>query len=251
VGEQGRRPRAQPPRGRHYLAPRFAAELVRSFDIARHELVVEIGAGTGRLTRELVRAAEVVVAIEVDPILAKGIVGADWARPNLLVHRGDALEAVLPPSPFRVVGNVPFGISTALLRRFLEDERTTRADLIVQLELARKHAASRGHVLSVLWSTVWHLHVRQRIPANRFHPAPQVDAAWLSAVRRSPPLIGRDERREFERLVRHGFRQATLPLRTSLGVSRPTLRKACGDADARAVDLDAKAWSRLFRAMER
>jgi 23S rRNA (adenine-N6)-dimethyltransferase len=250
VGEQRSRPRGEGSRGRHFLGRRFAAELVRGFDIAPDELVVEIGAGSGRLTRELVEVADLVVAIELDPFLAKGLVGAGWGSSNLLVHRGDALEAALPPSAFRVVGNVPFGISTALLRRFLEDERTTRADLIVQLELARKHAASHGHVLSVLWSTVWHLDVRQRIPAHRFHPAPQVDAAWLSAVRRSPPLIGSDERREFERLVRHGFRQATVPLRTSLGVSRPTLRRACGDADARAVDLDAMAWARLFRAME-
>jgi 23S rRNA (adenine-N6)-dimethyltransferase len=251
VDEQRSRPRAQPPRGRHYLAPRFAAELVRSFDIARHELVVEVGAGTGRLTRELVQVADVVVAIELDPNLAKGILGTHRAPPNLLVHRGDALEAVLPPSPFRVVGNVPFGISTALLRRFLADERTTRADLIVQLELARKHAAARGHVQSVLWSIEWQLQVRRRIPATRFHPAPRVDAAWLSAARRNSPLIPGEERRAFEQLLRRAFRQASRPLRSSLGVSRPTIRRACGDADARAVDLDVLGWASLFRAIER
>ena len=250
MGGQRPRPHAETSRGRHYLGPRFASELVRGFDIARDELVVEIGAGTGRLTRELVQVADVVVAIEVDPVLAKGLVGAGWAPSNLLVHRGDALEAALPQSSFRVVGNVPFGISTALLRRFLEDERTTRADLIVQLELARKHAASRGRVLSVLWGTAWHLRMRRRIPARRFHPAPRVDAAWLSAVRRDVPLIPLDERREFERLVRRGFRHATRPLRTSLGVSRPTLRRACVDAEARAVDLASTEWARLFRAIE-
>ena len=247
---QRSRPRAES-RGRHYLGPRFAAELVRGFHIAPDELVVEIGAGSGRLTRELVRVADIVVAIELDPLLAKGLVGAGWAPSNLLVHRGDALDATLPPSSFRVVGNVPFGISTAVLRRFLEDERTTRADLIVQLEFARKQAAPRGHVLSVLWGAAWALRLRRRIPAGRFHPAPGVDAAWLSAVRRDPPLILPAERRGFERFVRRGFRHATLPVHASLGVSRATLRRACGDADARAVDLDVTDWARVFRAIER
>ena len=243
MGEQRPLPRAT---GGHFLGPRFATELVRAFDIGPAETVVEIGAGSGRLTRELVRVAGVVLALELDPVLARTLVGGRGSSPNLFVHRGDALDAVLPPTPFRVVGNVPFGISTALLRRFLHDDRSTRADLIVQLELARKHAAARGHLSSVIWAIEWDLTVRRRIPARCFHPAPSVEAAWLSAVRRTPPLLPRHERPAFERLVRRAFGRAGLPVRRSLDVAPIVLRRAGVDADARAVDLHVRQWVRLF-----
>jgi len=250
VGEQGSRPHAtEVPRGRHFLAPRLAAELVRAFGVSRDETVVEIGAGSGRLTRELARAAGLVLAIELDPVLARGLLRGEAAPPNLFVHRGDALAAALPPGAFRLIGNIPFGISTRLLRRFLDDERTTRADLIVQFEFARKIAAPRGHVLPVLWATDWHFELCQRIPASRSHPAPLVDAAWLSAVRRHPPLILRDDRPAFERVVRRAFRHAGLPLRRSLEVSPAVLRGAIEGLNARAVDLDVRDWVRLFLAM--
>jgi 23S rRNA (adenine-N6)-dimethyltransferase len=230
------------------LGPRLAAELVRSFDIRPHETVVEIGAGSGRLTRELTLFAAVVLAIEVDPALARRLLGRRDAPANLFVHRGDALAGSLPPCPFRLVGNIPFGISTGVLRRFLSDDRTTRADLIVQFELARKMASPRGHLLPVLLAIDWHLELMRRIPARRFHPVPAVDAAWLSARRRRSPLVGRVDRPRFERMVRRAFRYAGLPLRRSLGV-RPILLREAGCSDARAIDLDVWEWVRVFEAI--
>ena len=101
------------------------------------ELIVELGAGDGRLTAELARRARRVVAIEVDPRLAGKL------RRRFEVVEGDALAVRLPSEPFRVVGNIPFHRTTAILRHLLDDLGLPleRADLIVQLEVARKRTS--------------------------------------------------------------------------------------------------------------
>jgi 23S rRNA (adenine-N6)-dimethyltransferase len=240
--------RASAGRGRHFLSPRVAADLVSRFDIRRDDLVVEIGAGSGRLTRELARVAGLVLAIEVDDRLARRLVRATSSWSNVYVHGGDAETAVFPSTPFRTVGNIPFSISTSILRRVLEDPNAQRIDLIVQHELARKRARPGGTVLSVLWHTTWHLEVRGHIPGHAFHPAPSVDAAWLTGTRRSTPLIAAGEMRPFERIVRTGFAKAGLPIARSLGFRSSVVRRAGVPIDARAIDLDAEDWVAIFRA---
>ena len=92
----GRRASARPhrPRSRHFLRSRsLAAAIVAGADISARDLVVDIGAGSGRLTAELARVARHVVAIELDPQLASGLRGR-WT--NVQVVAGDALEVALP-----------------------------------------------------------------------------------------------------------------------------------------------------------
>jgi 23S rRNA (adenine-N6)-dimethyltransferase len=248
VGAHSSRPRSGvPSKGRHFLGPRFAADLVRAFEVGPADLVVEVGAGTGRLTRELARSARLVLAIEIDPALSSTLLRSARSWPNVFVHQGDALEAQIPATSFRVVGNIPFAITTALLRRITRLEQAERLDLITQLETAHKRATTRGSVLSVLWGAEWRFVVRRRIPARSFHPAPSVDAAWLVAERRSQPLIAPTERISFERLVRRGFAKAGAPIDRSLGLRRSAIRAADLNPDDRAIDLTLDDWITLFR----
>jgi 23S rRNA (adenine-N6)-dimethyltransferase len=116
---------------------RLAEDIVRGLDVRPHELIVEIGAGDGRLTEPLARQARRLIAIELDPRLAARL------RARFEVVERDALSVALPDEPFRVVGNLPFHRTTAILRRILDDPAAplTRADLIVQLGFALKRAA--------------------------------------------------------------------------------------------------------------
>jgi 23S rRNA (adenine-N6)-dimethyltransferase len=237
--------------GRHALGSRLAADLVDGFEVTRDDVVVEVGAGAGRLTRELARAAGLVLAIEVDPRLAERLLRAAASWPSVYVHPGDALDARWPASRFRVVGNIPFGITTALIRRIVADEHAWRLDLLVQMEAARKRATARGSVLSVLWATSWTFEVRRRIPARSFHPSPSVAAAWLVGVRRRRPLISTADRASFERLVRRCFERAGEPVSRTLRLSRSTWQEAEVDPSARAVDLTVERWVSLHRAMWR
>jgi 23S rRNA (adenine-N6)-dimethyltransferase len=188
-----------------------------------------------------------VLAIEIDPALSSTLLRSARSWPNVFVHQGDALEAQIPATSFRVVGNIPFAITTALLRRITRLEQAERLDLITQLESAHKRATTRGSVLSVLWGAEWRFVVRRRIPARSFHPAPSVDAAWLVAERRSQPLIAPTERISFERLVRRGFAKAGAPIDRSLGLRRSAIRAADLNPDDRAIDLTLDDWITLFR----
>jgi 23S rRNA (adenine-N6)-dimethyltransferase len=195
----------------------------------------------------LAEHAGLVLAIEADPRLAEGLLRRSARWPNVSVHLGDALRASMPAYPYRAVGNIPFGITTPLLRRFVDDEHVERLDLIVQLAPAIKRSAGRGSVLSVVWATRWEMSLEAQLPARAFHPTPSVDAAWLSARRRAQPLIAPSEGADFEAFVRRGFLRPTLPLARALGLPRSVVRDA-NVTELRPVDLPVQAWVRLWLA---
>ena len=141
--------------GQHFLAGgRLAAELVAQAGVGTGDLVVEIGAGNGVLTEALARRAGRVVAVEVDPWLAGRARSRLASYGNVSVVTADAL-ALPPRRPFRMMANLPFGSTTAILRRLLDDPRTQleRTDLIVQEQAARRYAAARpGTPNTIAWS---------------------------------------------------------------------------------------------------
>ena len=101
----------------------LAAELVEQAGVGAGDLVVEIGAGTGVLTEALARRAGRVVAVEYDPRLAERARARLAGFGNVRVVTADALALPMPRRPFRVVANLPFGSTAAILRRLLGDPR--------------------------------------------------------------------------------------------------------------------------------
>jgi len=224
---------------------RLADDIVRGLGVRPHELVVEIGAGDGRLTEPLARRAGRVIAIELDPALAAAL-GARFE-----VVAGDALSVSLPAEPFRVVGNIPFHRTTAIMRRLLDDLEVPlrRADLIVQWEVAHKRTAVVPSTqLTAEWGPWWELALVRRFDASAFEPRPDVDAALLRIVRRDRALVPAAQARAYRRLVRqafaHGLRSVGSPL---------TLKRAAAAAgfgrNAAPRHLDVYQWAALFRSM--
>jgi 23S rRNA (adenine-N6)-dimethyltransferase len=206
----GRRAPARPPlpRSRHFLRSRsLAAAIVAGADVRSSDLVVDIGAGSGRLTAELARVARRVVAIELDPRLASGLRGR-W--PNVDVVMGDALTVVLPNEPFRVVANIPFAHTSDLLHRLLDDPRLplVRADLIVEWGVAVKRGLpAPSSVSGILWGAFHELRVERKLPAAAFDPPPSCDAGVLVATRRAKPLIAPVDLPAYRRFVADAFRR--------------------------------------------
>jgi 23S rRNA (adenine-N6)-dimethyltransferase len=180
--------------GQNFLRADLADALVADAAFRPGDLVVEIGPGRGACTFALAHRGVRVIALEKDPAWADALRHEVRRRglDNVTVVRGDALDAGLPRRPFRVFGSLPFGSTTAILRRLLGDPAGTlqRADVIVQWEVARKRATSPpSTALSTAWAPWWTFELGRRIPARAFRPVPRVDAAMLHVSRRQPPLL--------------------------------------------------------------
>ena len=246
--------------GQHFLAGGWlAAELVEQAGIGAGDLVVEIGAGTGVLTEALARRAGRVVAVECDPRLAERTRARLAGYANVRVVTGDALVMPLPRRPFRVVANLPFGVTTAMLRRLLGDPRISleRADLVVQEQAARRYAARRpGSAETIGWGAWYDLAAGRRLAPSSFRPPPRVGAAVLVARRRRPPLVPVAGHRRFTALLGSAFGHPGLPLRRVLvpPFSYRQLRRLARDLgfglDARAGDLDAVQWAGLYAFLD-
>jgi 23S rRNA (adenine-N6)-dimethyltransferase len=250
----GRRARSQ-----HFLrSPRLAAAIVAEADVRPGELVLDVGAGGGRLTEPLAARGARVRAIEVDPVWAARLRERFRTAPNVGVVEADALEARLPDEPFRVVANLPFHLTTPILRRLLDDPAVplTRADVLVEWELARKRASCwPSTLLGVVWGAAHELVLVRRIPAACFEPRPDADAGVLRIVRRREPLVAAHEHARFRRFVEAGFRSGSPPLRIALrGLVPPRRLKSVArelgfDGAAAARNLDVHQWVALFMAI--
>jgi 23S rRNA (adenine-N6)-dimethyltransferase len=195
------------------------------------ELVLDIGAGTGVLTLELARRGATVWAVEPDPEwyerLRTGIDAAglgDRVRPL----RTTMERLRLPSCPFRVVANPPFGITTQLLARLLDGpaQGPTRMDLIVQREVAVKHATTPPVALrTAAWLPWWEFHLGPSIDRSAFRPRPSVDAAVLIIVPRTPPLLPHRLAPMYADALRGAWNAAAAPqIRANRPVSRQPLR---------------------------
>ena len=204
------------------------------------DLVLDVGAGTGRLTAELARAARRVVAIELDPRLADALRGR-W--PNVDVVCDDATAVTLPRVPFRVVANLPFARTTGILHALLDDAATplVQADLVVEWAVAHKHGVPwPSSVNGVLWGASYEVRVARRLPRSAFTPPPAVDAGVLVFRRRPQPLVPAERAAAYHRFVADGFRRGL----SSVASRRE--RRSVGVESATARDLDAHAWATLF-----
>ena len=236
AGRRARRARPPRTRSRHFLrTSTLAAELVGDACLGPDDLVLDLGAGSGRLTAELARIAREVVAVELDPGLAAKLRGR-W--PNVRVVEGDAVELPLPRVPFRVVANIPFDRTTDLLRRLLDDPRVPldRADLVVEWGVALKRALPwPSTVNDVRWGAWYRFSVSRRLTRADFAPPPLVDAGVLVIERRARPLVPEREAMRYAAFVARGFRHG---LRAVAG------RRAPGGVQPR--ELDPHRWAELY-----
>jgi 23S rRNA (adenine-N6)-dimethyltransferase len=237
-------------RGQHFLrSSRLAAALVRDARVAQGELVVDIGAGTGALTRALLEAGAHVVAVERDAALAAGLRGRFGERVSVV--EADALDWRVPTKPFAVVANLPFAGSGAILMRLL-DGPVARAEVIVEWAFAQKHAAIWPATLKgTYWRAFYEVEIARRLDRTAFTPPPSVDAAVLRFVRRAQPLVPPAESRRYWQFLSDAFR-AGREVRRTVITPRHAKRLApiLGFApNAKSRDLDARQWASVYASM--
>jgi len=242
------------PRGRHSLRSRaFADELVRDAAVAPGTLALDLGAGSGLLTRALADAGARVRAVELDPAALLQLRARFDDDRRVEVVEADATALPLPAEPFAVVANLPFAAGTAILRRLLGNPRVplTQLDAIVEWGLAAKRTAVwPSTVLGCTWGAWYELRLARRVPRACFAPPPSVDAAVLRATRRPQPLVPPAQAAAFGALLHRAFAAQApldriLPRRLVHGLAH----ELGFDPHAKARDLDACQWARLFDAV--
>lgn len=241
-------------RGQHFLKSQtFADRLVHATGISRSDLVLDIGAGKGRLTVPLIALGARVIAIEADDQLARTLM----SKVDAIVVRGNFLDFPLPAEPYRVMANVPFSITTALLRKLLDQPSAmVRADLIVELGVAIKRTrALPSNYLNLRWGPWWKFRLSQKIPRTAFEPRPSVDAALLQVIRRTRPHLDEDDRDLYLNSLEMGF-SAQVRLRKLLDplISSRDFKRAADrisfSRDCFAWELDLSEWVELVRIMK-
>jgi len=162
--------------------------MVRSSGTEAGDLVMEFGAGTGVLTSALAATGARVIAVERHTGFVARLERRFAEEPGVRVVGADARTVMLPRRPYHVVANIPYSISTTLLRRLL-DPRTTAlagADLIVEWGFAKRVTADVPRDLETAWWQVrFAMSIAERIPPESFRPAPAVDSAHLVIRRRA------------------------------------------------------------------
>jgi 16S rRNA (adenine1518-N6/adenine1519-N6)-dimethyltransferase len=199
--------------------------LARIVDVAAlkpFETVLEIGPGLGSLTRLLAQTAVSVTAVELDqrfiPILQTELAFFDNVR---LIH-GDILEQNLDglfDQPYKVVANVPYYITGAILRHLLSaKQKPTCVVMTVQKEVAERVTAvpPKMSLLAVSTQLYGHAELVTTLKAGAFWPRPDVDSAVLRLTLYPEPLLPFVEEKKFFALVRAGFSQKRKQLKNNL-----------------------------------
>ncbi len=245
--------------GQNFLKDeRIARRIVAASGVGKDDLVVEFGAGGGMLTRQLAKASRRVVAVEYDPHWAMQLRERFSDYDNVRVLQGDALTVKLPKEPFVVVANVPFNATTPILHRLLDDPTTPlrAAHLLVQKQVALKHARSTPTTLKTLNWSPWHrFSAGLELPADAFHPKPEVDACLMVAAKRGPPLVEPRHRHLFRAFVRRAFEGRGNSVGKTLRpfFTKPQLRRLARDngfsLDSAPSMLTVHQWANVFDFM--
>ncbi len=241
--------------------------VVDAAEISAGEAVLEIGAGLGSLTRYLATAASRVVAVEIDEKLIPPLREVLATFENVVIVQDDILDLnpdqllsnlQHPISNFLVVANIPYYITSAIIRHLLEAQiKPQRIILTVQREVAERICAKPGKLslLAISVQVYGEPRVVAKIPAGAFFPAPKVDSAVVRIDIFSQPKISQPMIPTFFDLAKAGFGQKRKTLRNSLssGMAWPkekttrVLENAAIDPKRRAETLTLDEWKEVVK----
>jgi 16S rRNA (adenine1518-N6/adenine1519-N6)-dimethyltransferase len=235
--------------------------------LSKTDTVIEVGPGLGVMTERLAKLAGRVIAVELDPLFSAVLKVKFTGANNVEIINEDILKtdpaALLKNAgtrKYKVVANLPYYITSAVIRHLLEAAvRPALIVLTVQLEVARRITAAPGQMslLAVSVQFYGRPSIVTRIKAGSFYPVPQVDSAVIRIEPYERPAVQVDDRDQFFAVVKAGFAQKRKQLHNALsaGLARSqavvgrALEQAGLDGRRRAETLSLDEWAALARAL--
>lgn len=270
-------------------------EMVQAAGVTKNDIVVEVGPGFGVLTEKLCQRAGQVIAIELDKKIAEFLRAEIVPKyPNLILLEGDVLSratyhqfvktlyGIVSPGAepdsedesykevletldkkFKVVANLPYQITSRLLRQFLEAlPRPMSLTVMVQKEVAERMTAGPGQMslLALAAQTASTPHIVALVPAEVFFPVPEVDSAVIHCDVMHPneafEALDAKQKKQFWRLAKAGFAAKRKQLQRNVknvlaGHDTLSLLDSAGiSAQARAQELAIEDWIRLLEVSQ-
>lgn len=269
--------RPQKKYGQNFLIDQEVLEtMVRAADLGKDDVVLEIGSGFGALTSELANRVGRVIAVEADWKMAKAASEILAEYKNVEIIQEDVLKfkvSSFPPKAdplladkfqkygYKIVANLPYQITSAIFRKFLENEpRPESMTVMVQKEVAER-ICNEGSLLSLSIKFYGQPEIVAVVPRRAFWPEPEVDSAILKISRiknESEANLKRIDSNKFFRLAKIGFSARRKQLQNNLagGLRLPNkdvqdiLRKIGFDPKIRAQDLGIRDWIKIVQAFD-
>jgi 16S rRNA (adenine1518-N6/adenine1519-N6)-dimethyltransferase len=226
--------------GQNFLVDeRIIADIIRAIRPEPGDNMVEIGPGLGALTRPLLKLLNTLHVVEIDrDIIAR--LKSDYPQDKIVIHEGDALkfDFGMLPAPLRIVGNLPYNISSPLLFHFSSyAARITDMHFMLQNEVVERMVAAPSTPeygrLSVMLQYRFHMEKLIDVPPESFRPAPKVDSAIVRMIPIPADKIAVKDEALFAKVVSSAFGQRRKTLRN-------TLRPYLAEADFAQLGLDAQ-----------
>ena len=178
-------------------SPKLVESLVARSNLTKHDIVYDIGAGSGVISSALAKKVQKVVAVEYEPGAAKILISNMKEYPNVTVKIGDIVKLPLPTTPYKIFANIPFHLSSPIIQRFINSPMAPQAAyLVVQKQFGRKLIATdTSHFtgqLGMLLGAEYTVKIIKSLRKTDFWPHPAVDTVLVEMVKRKTPLVAKN-----------------------------------------------------------
>ena len=194
----------------NYLSKKnLVSDLIDKAGISKNDLVIDIGAGKGRITEVLLKKARKVIAIEIDSELYKLMLYKFKNEENLELVNSDFLKYKLPKAKYKVFANIPFNITADIIRKLTSDKNLQAAFLVAQKDAAKKFVGKpltdRNSMQSILLKPWFDVEAFWQFKREDFNPRPNVEIVLLKIERKRQPLLPENSKKMFESFVIYAY----------------------------------------------